>query len=156
MDENLRDLVDRGLLPREKYCSDIETPVISLNANANCWRGLRDMATVLTGIGDTDQADKLQVVAASYRKDILATIDKALDRSVDPPFLPIAVGEETAHDPARGVAQLYGLGEFRELGGQGRIDEGPHDLGRGNSQADTRQKQAGKQTEPSFLWADML
>src|SRR5262249_21764380 len=28
-----------GLLPREKYCSDIDTRVHSTNANANCWRG---------------------------------------------------------------------------------------------------------------------
>ena len=88
-----------GLLPREKYCSDIETPVISINANANCWRGLRDMALVLDDIGDTEQAERLAKVAAEYRKVILATIDKALDRNVDPPFLPIALGEEPAHDP---------------------------------------------------------
>src|SRR2546423_6917883 len=36
-----------GLLPREKYCSDIDTPVHSINANANAWRGMRDMAVVL-------------------------------------------------------------------------------------------------------------
>jgi hypothetical protein len=88
-----------GLLPREKYCSDIDTPVISINANANCWRGLRDMALVLAEIGEAEEAAKLQKVAADYRKDILATIEKALDRSVDPPFLPIALGEETAHAP---------------------------------------------------------
>jgi hypothetical protein len=88
-----------GLLPREKYCSDIETPVISINANANCWRGLRDMSLVLADIGEAEQAAKLQKIAADYRKGILSTIDKALDRSVDPPFLPIALGEETAHDP---------------------------------------------------------
>jgi hypothetical protein len=88
-----------GLLPREKYCSDIETPVISINANANCWRGLRDMALVLEEIGETDQAEKLKKTAAEYRKVILAAIDKAIDRSVDPPFLPIALGEEEAHDP---------------------------------------------------------
>ena len=88
-----------GLLPREKYCSDIETPVISINANANCWRGLRDMGLVLEDIGDAEQSEKLLKFAAEYRKTILATIDKALDRTVDPPFLPIALGEESAHDP---------------------------------------------------------
>jgi hypothetical protein len=88
-----------GLLPREKYCSDIETPVISINANANCWRGLRDMAIVLKEVGDIEQAEKLQKIAADYREDILATIDQAIDRSVDPPFLPIALGEESVHDP---------------------------------------------------------
>jgi hypothetical protein len=90
---------DNELLPREKYCSDIETPVISINANANCWRGLRDMALVLEDMGNTEYAAKLQKVAAVMRKTILAAIDKAMDRSVDPPFLPIALGEETVHDP---------------------------------------------------------
>jgi hypothetical protein len=88
-----------GLLPREKYCSDIETPVISINANANCWRGLRDMALLLEDMGETVEAEKLSRLAADYRKVILATIDKSLDRSVDPPFLPIALGEESVHDP---------------------------------------------------------
>ena len=88
-----------GLLPREKYCSDIETPVVSLSTNANCWRGLRDMAVVLSDLDETDQAQQLQAVAKDYRRDILVAIDKALDRSVDPPFLPLALGEETVHDP---------------------------------------------------------
>src|SRR4051812_48046797 len=88
-----------GLLPRERYCSDIETPVISINANANCWRGLRDMSLVLEDIGETEQAGKLKAVAADFRKDVLATIEKNTVRSVDPPFLPIAIGEEGVHDP---------------------------------------------------------
>ncbi|HVT29188.1 MAG TPA: hypothetical protein VHE81_14325 [Lacipirellulaceae bacterium] len=88
-----------GLLPRERYCSDIETPVISINANANCWRGLRDMALVLEDMGDAEQAERLSKVAAEFRKVILKTIDKAMDHSVDPPFLPIALGEESVHDP---------------------------------------------------------
>src|SRR4051812_1210063 len=92
-----------GLLPREKYCSDIETPVVSVVANANCWRGLRDMSLVLEDIGDTDQAEKLAKVAAEYRKNILAAVDKSMDRSVDPPFMPIALGEEPIHDPITGT-----------------------------------------------------
>jgi hypothetical protein len=92
-----------GLLPREKYCSDIETPVVSVVANANCWRGLRDMAIVLADIGDTEQAERLTKIAAEYRKIILAAIDKAMDRSIDPPFMPIALGEETVHDPITGT-----------------------------------------------------
>jgi hypothetical protein len=92
-----------GLLPREKYCSDIDTPVISINANANCWRGLRDMGLVLADMGEKEEAEQLAKTAAEYRKTILATIDKALDRSVDPPFLPIALGEEDLHDPITGT-----------------------------------------------------
>jgi hypothetical protein len=92
-----------GLLPREKYCSDIDTPVVSVVANANCWRGLRDMALVLDDIGETEEAHKLAKTAAEFRKSILAAIEKSIDRSVDPPFLPIALGEETAHDPITGT-----------------------------------------------------
>ena len=57
------------------------------------------MGLVLAEIGETEQADKLATVAAEFRKDILETIDKAMDHSVDPPFLPMAVGEEEVHDP---------------------------------------------------------
>jgi hypothetical protein len=82
-----------GLLPREKYCSDIATNVHSLNTNANAWRGLRDMSILL-------HDERLAKVAAEYRKTILATMDKAMNRGVDPPFIPIALGgEEDVHDP---------------------------------------------------------
>jgi hypothetical protein len=92
-----------GLLPREKYCSDIDTPVISINTNANCWRGIRDMGLVLADIGEAEQAAKLAKIAANYRAVILKAIDQALDRTSDPPFLPIALGEEKIHDPITGT-----------------------------------------------------
>jgi len=89
-----------GLLPRERYCSDIETPVISLNTNANCWRGLRDMSVVLQDIGETEQASKLAAICAEYRKIILSAMDKAIVRTVDPPFIPVAMsGEEPPPQP---------------------------------------------------------
>lgn len=92
-----------GLLPPEKYCSDIEERVVSINANANCWRGVRDMGLVLADIGETAEAEKLATFAADYRKDVLRAIDQAMDRSVDPPFLPIAIGMEKVHDPITGT-----------------------------------------------------
>jgi hypothetical protein len=61
------------------------------------------MALVLDDIGDKEQAEKLAKIAAEYRKVILAAIDKAMDRSVDPPFMPIALGEERVHDPITGT-----------------------------------------------------
>jgi hypothetical protein len=61
------------------------------------------MGLVLAEIGEQERAAKLATAAATYRKTILAAIDKAFDRSVDPPFLPIALGEETAHDPITGT-----------------------------------------------------
>jgi hypothetical protein len=89
-----------GLLPRERYCSDVATPIISLNNNANCWRGLRDMAVVLDEIGEKEQAAKLAAICMEYRKVILAAMDKAIVRTVDPPFVPVALsGEEPPPDP---------------------------------------------------------
>jgi hypothetical protein len=113
-----------GLLPREKYCSDIDTRVHSTNANANAWRGLRDMALVLEDLGEHAQAARLAAIAADYRRTILAAIDRATVRSVDPPFVPIALdGEEPVPDPITGtrlgsywnlvVQSLLGSGVFR-------------------------------------------
>jgi hypothetical protein len=120
---NARDK-EAGLLPREKYCSDIDTRIRSNNANANCWRGLRDMGLVLDEIGDHEQAQRLAIIAAEYRKIVLAAIDKSTVRTVDPAFVPIAMdGEEPVPDPITGtrlgsywnlVAQsLLGSGVFR-------------------------------------------
>jgi hypothetical protein len=113
-----------GLLPREKYCSDIDTRIRSTNANANAWRGLRDMALVLEDLGDQEQAGRLAAMAADYRRTILAAIDKATVRSINPPFVPIALdGEEPVPDPITGtrlgsywnlvVQSLLGSGVFR-------------------------------------------
>lgn len=93
-----------GMLPREKYCGDIATKVYSLNSNSNCWRALRDMSVLLDEIGEHDRAQQLAQTAASYRKIILAAIDKATRRDVNPPFIPIALsGEESPHDPIWGT-----------------------------------------------------
>lgn len=94
---------EQGLLPREKYCSDIDTRVISLSTNANCWRGLRDMSVVLEDMGEREQAKELRRIAAEFRTTVLAKIEQATDRTVDPPFVPIALGEETVHDPITGT-----------------------------------------------------
>jgi hypothetical protein len=82
-----------GMFPRERYCSDIDTPILSLNNNANAWRGLRDMSVILSD-------RHLAATAAEYRKLILAEMDKAVVRSVDPPFVPVALsGEEPPPNP---------------------------------------------------------
>ena len=90
-----------GLLPKEAYCSDIRTPVRSLNTNANCWRGLRDMALVLEENGDHAQAAKLAAIVPEYRKEILSAMDKAIvRRSVEPNWVPVALdGEEPPAKP---------------------------------------------------------
>ncbi len=95
---------DNGMFPREKYCGDIDTRVFSLNSNSNCWRALRDMSIMLADLGETEPAQKLASIASDYRKIILAAIDKATQRDVDPPFVPIALsGEEHPHDPIWGT-----------------------------------------------------
>ena len=93
---------DNGMLPREKYCGDIDTMVFSLNSNANCWRGLRDMSVVLAEINDPRAAELAQV-AKDYRRIILEHLDKAIRRDVTPPFVPVALsGEEEPYDPIWG------------------------------------------------------
>lgn len=92
-----------GLLPREKYCGDIDTRVLSLNSNANCWRALRDMGAVLGEIGEQDWSDRLASRAAAFRKTILAAADRSIRRDVSPHFVPIALsGEESPYQPITG------------------------------------------------------
>jgi hypothetical protein len=93
-----------GMLPKEQYCGDVHTFVYSLNSNANCWRALREMSMVCEETGRSDQAADLAKVAEEYRKTILATLEKVMDKSVDPPFIPIALGgEEDPHMPIWGT-----------------------------------------------------
>jgi hypothetical protein len=117
---NARDTVT-GLLPREKYCSDIDTRIRSNNANANCWRGLRDLGLVLDDIGEHEQAQRLATIAAEYRKIVLAAIDKSTVRGVNPPFVPIAMdGEEPVPDPITGTR----LGSYWNLVVQSLLGSG--------------------------------
>ena len=81
-------------------------PVLSLNNNANAWRGLRDMSIVLDEIGEKDQAARLASIAAEYRAVILAAMEKSIFRNVDPPFVPVAMdGEELPPDPVTSTRQ---------------------------------------------------
>jgi hypothetical protein len=91
---------DSGLLPKDRYAGDIATQVYSLNSNANCWRGLHDLAAVLDEIGSTDEARKLREVAAEYRTAIIRAVDKSERRDTKPPYLPIALlADEKVPDP---------------------------------------------------------
>jgi hypothetical protein len=112
-----------GMLPREKYCSDIDTQVLSSASNALAWRALRDIGLTLDDIGQRDEAARLASLAAEYRPRILAEVEKATVRTVDPPFVPLAMGEEEVHDPITSTRQgsywnlvigsLLGSGVFR-------------------------------------------
>lgn len=85
-----------GLLPKDNYAGDISQQVYSLNSNANCWRGLRDLAIILDELGEHDRARELAREAAEFRKTILDAVAKSERRDVMPPFIPNALfgGEE--------------------------------------------------------------
>jgi hypothetical protein len=89
---------DTGLLPRENYAGDIFEPVYSLNTNAACWRGLRDLAVVLRDIGEPTDADRYACAAASLRQAIHRAVRESERCDVQPPFVPNALfGEETPY-----------------------------------------------------------
>ena len=90
---------DNGLLPPDNYAGDIQQQVYSLNSNANCWRGLRDLAAILEDLGDRDRAKALLKEAEAYRKVILDAVTKSEQRDAKPPFIPNALfGVEKAYD----------------------------------------------------------
>jgi hypothetical protein len=103
---------ENGLLPKDNYAGDINQQVYSLNSNANCWRGLRDMAAVLDDVGDTDEAKRLAREAGSFRKAILDAVAKSEHKDVKPSFIPMALfGDEGPHDPltATRIGSYYDL-----------------------------------------------
>jgi hypothetical protein len=90
---------DNGLLPRDNYAGDINQQVYALNSNANCWRGLRDMAAVLDDLGERERAKELADEARDFRKAILDAVAKSENRDVKPPFIPNALlGDEKPYD----------------------------------------------------------
>jgi len=91
---------DSGLLPKDRYAGDIKEKVYSLNSNANCWRGLRDIAAMLDEMGARDEARQLQRLAVEYRQAILSAVASSERLDAQPPFIPNALlAEEPPHDP---------------------------------------------------------
>jgi hypothetical protein len=89
---------DRGLLPPDRYAGDIAQDVYSLNSNASCWRGLRDMAAVLADLGEKVRSEKLASEARAFRKAILKAVAVSERRDIEPPFIPNALfGAEDAY-----------------------------------------------------------
>ena len=89
---------DTGLLPKDRYAGDIAEAVHSLNSNAACWRGLRDMAAVLEEVGQKGLAAESRAETADFRRAILAAVDKS--QRADTKFIPVALlADEPAHDP---------------------------------------------------------
>lgn len=89
-----------GLLPQERYCGDVATPVHSLAVEAKAWRALADMPHVLRALGRPDEADELAQQAAALRTKLQQLVRDRARRETDPPFVPIALLEDEAiHDP---------------------------------------------------------
>lgn len=82
---------ETGLLPKSGYCGDIGTPVNSLNSNCAAWRALRDLAALLRESVDSESADRYAKAASKLREAILDAVDKSVDRTSDPPFVPMAL-----------------------------------------------------------------
>jgi hypothetical protein len=103
---------ETGLMPRDSYAGDIPQQVYALNSNANCWRGLRDMAAVLDDIGLRDRARAMRKEADTYRQAILRAVDRSEQRDADPPFIPNALfGVERAYE----VTTSTRLGSYYDL-----------------------------------------
>ncbi|MGI8907456.1 MAG: hypothetical protein ACR2IE_13305 [Candidatus Sumerlaeaceae bacterium] len=97
-----------GLLPREQYAGDIATKVYSLNSNANSWRGLREMATVLGAMGDDVDARRYTNDAAKFRDVIVDAATSSIDRSTSVPFVPLALFGEIPIDGRLSATRLGG------------------------------------------------
>jgi hypothetical protein len=90
----------QGLLPKERYCGDIATPVHSLAVEAKAWRALNDLPPVLRGIGETALAERVAQAAAELRPQLMDAVLKSVRRETVPPFVPIALlDNEAIHDP---------------------------------------------------------
>jgi hypothetical protein len=90
---------ENGLLPPDNYAGDVSQQVYSLNSNANCWRGLRDMAAALADMGEAERSRALAREARAFRAAILDAVGKSEQRDSTPPFIPVALfGVERAYE----------------------------------------------------------
>jgi hypothetical protein len=91
---------ESGLLPKDRYAGDIAEKVYSLNSNANCWRGIRDVAAMLANMGHSGEARRLQTIAKDYHAKIVSAVERSERLETKPPFIPNALlADEPAHDP---------------------------------------------------------
>jgi hypothetical protein len=89
-----------GLLPKERYCGDIATPVYSLSVESKAWRALRDLPPVLRALGDEALAGRVARAEADVKPKVLDAVHRSLRRETTPPFIPNALlANEHLHDP---------------------------------------------------------
>jgi len=91
---------EQGLLPKERYCGDIATPVHSLAVESQIWAVLRDLPPILRGAGETELADRVAKAAAEIKPKLKDAVMGSIRRETSPPFVPIALlDKEAIHDP---------------------------------------------------------
>lgn len=112
-----------GLTPKDFYATDIAEPVWNLKTNATCWRGLRDIATVLREMGEPDPAIETRV--REYRKAILDAVDKSVQNDFDPPFVPNTL-LETIEKPYESLTDTC-MGSYWCLVSNATLDSGVFD-----------------------------
>jgi hypothetical protein len=89
-----------GLLPKERYCGDISTPVHALSVDAKAWRALRDLSPMLRALGEDALAARVAQAEAEYKRKLLAAVKASVRTETTPPFVPIALlANEVVHDP---------------------------------------------------------
>jgi len=84
------DRPSRGLITG-RTTGDLKHATYAYCNDAPCWRGLVEMSKVLAQVGQGTKAAEIAGEAESYRKDILASIQRTTIQSTTPPFVPIIV-----------------------------------------------------------------
>lgn len=89
-----------GLLPKERYCGDIATPVHSLSVESKAWRALRDLPPMLRAIGDEGLAARVARAEGELKPRLMDVVTRSMRQETTPPFIPNALlADEHLHDP---------------------------------------------------------
>ena len=89
-----------GLVGKDNYAADIHHSVFSFKSNANCFRGLHNLAAVLKQMGKSADAERVAALAADLHRSILDACERSMDKSTQPPFIPMALlDDEKPYDP---------------------------------------------------------
>jgi hypothetical protein len=90
-----------GLLPPERWAWDIPDPIYGLHSLSWAWRGIRDMATVLSDLGYEELGDEYAQEASELGAALLARVERVEARMDDGTlFIPIDLtpGKESAYE----------------------------------------------------------
>ncbi|MFZ9791462.1 MAG: hypothetical protein ACO3F3_03885 [Gemmataceae bacterium] len=89
-----------GLLPKERYCGDISTPVHSLSVDAKAWRVLRDIQPMLADLKLENLLAEVRKAENEYRVALLKAVRSSIRKETNPPFITIALlDKEEPHSP---------------------------------------------------------